>query len=360
MHEGRNLFAQITDYLPRRHLDRCIKKYGGNKIARYFSCRDQFLAMAYAQITNCNGLRGIQETLEFNRQHLYHMGFRCDTVPRSTLADANENRSWKIWAEFAQPLMRKAQKLYAGEELSFDLNAELFALDSTTIDLCLDSFPWAEYKRAKGAVKVHTLLNLRGQIPSFILISKGKMADVNVMDEIIWTAGTYYVIDRAYLDYERLYHLHQCQAFFVTRAKSNLRWSVVGSYQVDKTTGLRCDQVIRLNVSSSRKAYPERLRRIKYYDLEKNKCLVFLTNDFDLPALTVAKIYKHRWQIELFFKWIKQYLKIKEFYGYNENAVRTQLWIAIAVYCLLAIIRKELGADRELHEIQEILKVSLF
>ena len=288
------------------------------------------------------------------------MGFRCNAVPKSTLADANENRSWKIWAEFTQILIQKAQKLYSNEELGFELNAELFALDSTTINLCLSSFPWAHYKQTKGAVKMHTLLNLRGQIPSFIIISDGKLADVTVMDDIEWIAGSYYVLDRAYIDYERLYRLHQCKAFFVTRAKKNLSFSVVESRPIDKTTGLRCDQIIRLSSESSREAYPVYLRRIKYYDQDKNKYLVFLTNDFDLPALIITQIFKHRWQIELFFKWIKQNLKIKQFFGYNENAVRTQLWIAISVYCLLAIIRKELSGDRELSKIQEILSVSIF
>jgi hypothetical protein len=316
--------------------------------------------MAYAQFTGCDGLRGIEESLAFNKEYLNHMGFLCKAVPRTTLADANENRSWKIWAEFGIELITRAQKLYAGEKLAIDLDAKLFALDSTTIDLCLTSFPWAEYKTTKSAVKMHTLLNLRGQIPSFIVISKGVMADVKIMDEINWIAGAYYVMDRGYIDYERLYRIHQCRAFFVTRTKTNLRFSVVESRPVDKTTGLRCDQIVRLKVASSRKAYPEYLRRINYYDQDKNKYIDFMTNDFELPALTITEIFKQRWQIELFFKWIKQNLKIKEFYGYNENAVRTQLWIAIAVYCLLAIIRKELGGDRELSKIQQILGVSIF
>jgi hypothetical protein len=277
MHEGRIVFAQIMDRLPRRQLDRCIHKYGGHLLVRGFSCRDQFLAMAFAQITGRNGLRGIQETLAANNDFLYHMGFRCDSVPRSTLADANETRSWKIWAEFGIELITKAQKLYAGEKLAVDLDAKLFALDSTTIDLCLASFPWAEYKSTKSAVKMHTILNLRGQIPSFIVISNGVMADVKIMDDINWIAGAYYVMDRGYIDYERLYRIHQCRAFFVTRTKSNLLFSVVESRPVDKTTGLRCDQVVRLKVASSRKVYPEYLRRINYYDQEKNKYIDFLT-----------------------------------------------------------------------------------
>jgi hypothetical protein len=360
MYEGRIIFAQIMDHLPRRQLNRCIDKYEGNWKIRHFSCRDQFLAMSFAQLTLRDGLRGIQETLAANKDCLYHMGFQCEAVPRNTLAKANESRSWKIWAEFALVLMLKAQRLYTGEKLAVDLDAELFALDSTTIDLCLTSFPWAYYRQTKSAVKMHTLLNLRGQIPSYIVISQGVLADVKVMDAIDWIAGAYYLLDRGYLDFERLYHLHRSQAFFVTRAKRNLRYTVAESFPVDKTTGLRCDQNIRLALVKSREAYPEKLRRVKYYDQEKGKRLVFLTNDFDLPAKTIADLYKQRWQVELFFKWIKQNLRIKQFYGYNENAVRTQLWIAVATYCLLAIIRKELGGDRELGEIQEILSASIF
>jgi hypothetical protein len=246
MHEGRIIFAQIMDHLPRRQLDRCIRKYGGDQIARHFSCRDQFLAMAFAQLTLRDGLRGIQETLAANFRCMNHMGFRCEAVPKSTLADANENRSWKIWAEFALVLMLKAQRLYTGEKLAVDLDADLFALDSTTIDLCLTSFPWACYRQTKSAVKMHTLLNLRGQIPSIVVISDGLLSDVKVMDTIEWIAGAYYLLDRGYLDFERLYHLHQCKAFFVTRAKRNLHWTPTESFPVDKTTGLRCDQNIRL------------------------------------------------------------------------------------------------------------------
>lgn len=358
MHEGRTVFAQIMDYLPRWQMERCINKYGGDHGVRHLSCRDQFLAMAVAQLTFRDGLRGIQETLAVS--NLYHMGFRCKAVPRSTLADANEKRPWKIWAEFALVLMSKAQQLHAGEKLDLNLVADLFALDSTTIDLCLARFPWTPSQQNKAAVKMHTLLNLRGEIPSFIVISEGKLHDVNVMDSMAWIAGAYYVVDRGYLDYERLYHIHQSRAFFVIRAKSNLRWTVVESRPVDKTTGLRCDQIIRLAHGPSLAAYPERLRRVKYYCQEAGKRYVFLTNDSDLPALVIAEIYKRRWKVETFFRWIKQNLRIKEFYGYSDNAVRTQLWIAVSVYCLLAIIRKELGGDRELGEIQEILSAYVF
>jgi hypothetical protein len=360
MYDGRIVFAQIMDYLPRWQLDRCIDKYGGDYRIRRLSCRDQFLAMAFAQLTFRDGLRGIQETLAVRKNSLYHMGFRCEAVPRSTLAKANENRPWQIWAEFALVLMLKAQKLYAGEKLNFDLDADLFALDSTTIDLCLTRFPWTPSQQSKAAVKMHTLLNLRGQIPSFIVISEGKLHDVNILDTIIWIAGAYYVMDRGYIDFGRLYRIHQSQAFFVIRAKNNLRWAVLESLPVDKATGLRCDQIIRLEHGPSLGAYPECLRRVKYYDQETGNRIVCLTNDFDLPALTVPEIYRNRWQVELFFKWIKQNLRIKEFYGYSDNAVRTQLWIAVSVYCLLAVIRKELAGDRELGEIQEILSAIIF
>ena len=360
MYEGRIVFSQLMDRLPRRQFDQSVDKYGGNRRVRTMSCRDQFLAMAFAILTFRDGLRGIQETLAVKKSCLYHMGFRCDAIPRSTLADANETRPWQIWAEFALVLMRKAQRLYAGEKLAVDLDAELFALDSTTIDLCLTWFPWTPSQQSKAAVKMHTLLNLRGQIPAFVVISKGKLHDVNFLDLIEWITGAYYVMDRGYLDFGRLYHIHQSKAFFVTRAKSNTRFTVVESRAVDKSSGLRCDQTIRLAHDPSRKEYPEYLRRIKYYDKETGKRFVFLTNDFDLPAKVIADIYKARWQIESFFRWVKQNLRIKQFYGHSDNAVRTQLWIAVAVYCLLAIIRKELAGDRELGEIQEILSAIIF
>ncbi len=360
MHEGRIIFAQIMDRLPRRQFDRCVEKYGGNSRVRTLSCRDQFLAMAFAILTFRDGLRGIQETLAVKKSCLYHMGFRCDAVPRSTLADANEARPWRIRAEFALALMRKAQELYAGEKLAVELDAHLFALDSTTIDLCLARFPWTPSQQNKAAVKLHTLLNLRGPIPAFAVISEGKVHDVKFLDHVEWTPGAYYVMDRGHLDFGRLHRIHQCQAFFVTRAKSNLRWSVSASRTVEKSTGLRCDQVIRLTYSASRREYPEHLRRIKYYDSGADKRLVFLTNDFALPARVVADMYKAHWQIESFFRWIKQNLRIKQFYGHSDNAVRTQLWIGVSVYCLLAIIRKELAGDRELGEIQEILSAIIF
>ena len=360
MYEGRLLFAQIMDYLPRDVFDGCVKRHRGNHNSKGFTCRDQFLAMAYAQLTSLEGLRGIQETLDANRHSFFHMGFRCGALSKSTLAHANKTRPWRIYAEIAVALMARARRLYASEPLAVDLDAKVFALDSTTIDLCLARFPWTPSQQSKAAVKMHVLLDLRGNIPDFIVVSDGKTHDVNMLDQLRYVPGAYYVMDRAYVDFNRLYRLHHGKAFFVTRAKRHMRFAVVESRPVDKGTGLRCDQAIRLTGVNPRKGYPEYLRRNKYRDPETNRTLVFLTNDFDLPALVVAELYRQRWQVELFFKWIKQHLRIKAFYGYSENAVRTQLWIAVAVYCLLAIIKKELKADRELHEIQEILKVSAF
>ena len=360
MHKGRILFAQIMDYLSYDVFDYYVKKHRGDYKNKSFSCRDQFLAMAFAQLTDRSSLRSIESTLRVNGQLLYHMGFRCETVSRNTLANANETRPWQIYEGLARNLMRRAQKLYAKESLVVDVNARVFALDSTTIDLCLERFFWAPFKQSKAAVKMHVLLDIRGNIPEFIVITDGKVNDVNILDVIEYLAGAFYIMDRGYVDFGRLYRLHQSQAFFVTRAKRRLRFSVAVSREVDKATGLRCDQTIRLTGFYPRKNYPEVMRRIKYRDPETDRGLVFLTNNFALPALTIAELYRQRWQVELFFKWIKQHLRIKKFYGYSENAVRTQLWIAVAVYCLLAIIRKELGANRDLHEIQEILSASIF
>jgi len=360
MHEGRLIFAQIVDYLPRYVFDLCVTKYNGNRKVKDFNCRDQFLAMLFAQLTSREGLRGIELTLRANQHSLYHMGFRCETVSRNTLANANEVRPWKIWAELAQELMKRAQALYAGEPLAVNLDAKVFALDSTTIDLCLARFPWTPSQQSKAAVKMHVLLDLRGNIPDFIVVSSGKTHDVNILDQLDYTPGAYYIMDRAYVDFTRLYRLHQGKAFFVTRAKRHLQFTVAKSRPTDRTTGVICDQTIRLTGTNTRKGYPEYLRRIKYRDPETGRTLVFLANAFDLPALVIAELYRQRWQVELFFKWIKQHLRIKRFYGYSENAVKTQLWIAVATYCLLAIIREELGADLEMHEIQEILSASIF
>ena len=360
MHEGRLIFAQLMDFLPREVFDGCVKSYDGNRYTKDFSCRDQFLAMAFAQITLRDGLRGIQESLRANEHCLYHMGFRCQTVSKSTLARANEQRPWRIYADLALVLMARARRLYEKEPFALELDAKVFALDSTTIELCLTRFPWTPSQQSKAAVKAHVLLNLRGNIPEFIVISDGKTHDVKIMDQLEYQAGAYYVMDRGYVDCKRLFHLRRQGAFFVTRAKRRMKFRVVESRTVDKKDGLRCDQSILFTGQTTEKNYPELLRRIKYRDPETGRSLAFLTNDFDLPALMIAKLYKQRWQVELFFKWIKQHLKIKSFYGYSENAVRTQIWIAVSVYCLLAIIKKELGGDRDLHEIQEILSVSVF
>ena len=360
MHKGRILFTQIMDYLSYDAFDYFVKKHRGDYKNKGFSCRDQFLAMAFAQLTQRSSLRGIESTLRANHQLLYHMGFRCETVSRNTLANANETRPWQIYEGLARNLMRRAQKLYAKESLAVNIDARVFALDSTTIDLCLERFFWAPFRQSKAAVKMHVLLNIRGNIPDLIVITGGKVSDVNILDSIEYLAGAFYIVDRGYVDFSRLYRLHLCQAFFVTRGKRRLCFSAVVSRDVDKSTGLRCDQTIRLTGYYPSKNYPEVMRRIKYRDPDTGRGLVFLTNNFALPALTLAELYRQRWQVELFFKWIKQHLRIKKFYGYSENAVRTQLWVAVAVYCLLAIIRKELGAERELHEIQEILSASIF
>jgi IS4 transposase len=360
MYEGQYLFTQVMDFLPREVFDDCVKQHRGDYNSKELSCRDQFLAMAYAQLTRLDGLRGIQETLNLNRRRLYHMGFRCGAISRSTLAHANKTRPWRLYAQFATALMERARKLYAREPLAVDLDAQVFALDSTTIDLCLARFPWTPSQQEKAAVKMHVLLDLHGSIPDFIVVSGGKTHDVNILDQLRYAPGAYYVMDRGYVDFERLHRLHQGRAFFVTRAKRRMRFSVVLSRPVDKAAGLRCDQTIRLTGQDTKKGYPEPLRRVKYRDPETGRTLGFLTNNFALPALMIAALYKQRWQVELFFKWIKRHLRIKAFYGHSENAVRTQLWIAVAVYCLLAIIKKSLGADRDLHEIQEILKVSIF
>jgi IS4 transposase len=359
MYGGRILFAQIMDYLPRKAFDNAVSRYRGNYKHQEFSCRDQFLAMAFAQLTLRSGLRGIESTLRANGSLLYHMGFRCETVSRNTLANANERRPWQIYADIARHLMRKAQKQYADETLAVDVDARLFALDSTTIDLCLERFPWAFFRETKSAVKVHVLLDLQGNIPDFIVITDGKTHDVNILDQLDCLPGAFYIMDRGYVDFERLHRLHQSGAFFVTRAKRRMRFKVVESKPVDKAAGLRCDQTIRLAGTTTATGYPERLRRVKYRDPETGRTLVFLTNNFLLPAKSIADLYRQRWQVELFFKWIKQHLRIKAFYGYSVNAVKTQIWIAVAVYCLLTIIKKELGGDRELSEIQEILSASI-
>ena len=360
MPRGKILFAQVMAHLPLRQFHQIVDRHHGNHKIQDFTCLDQFLAMAFAQLTFRNGLRGIESTLRANSHCLYHMGFRCGTISRNTLANANEVRPWQIYAEFALLLIQQARYLYAGEELAVDLDASVFALDSTTIDLCLSLFPWAPFRTTKAAIKLHTLLNLRGNIPEFILISDGKMGDVKILDELVFEPGAFYIFDRGYLDFKRLYHMHRQAVFFVTRAKKRFDFQVVESRAVEKATGLRCDQSIRLSGIKSAKRYPERLRRIKYVDPDTGNRLIFLTNNLSLPPLVIALLYKQRWQVELFFKWIKQHLRILCFYGYSENAVRTQVWIAVSVYVLLAIIRKELGIERDMHDILEILSASVF
>lgn len=360
MYDKKIIFAQIMEYLPREVFDQCVKQYNGNFNEKGFTCRDQFLAMAFAQLTTQNGLRGIQNTLNANHHCLYHMGFRCDTISKSTLAHANKNRPWQIYATLAQTLMKQAQAKYQNEPLPIDFDATVFAFDSTTIDLCLTRFRWAATWHKKAGIKLHTLLNLRGNIPCFIVISDAKAHDVNFLDALEYEAGAYYIFDRGYVDFDRLYALHMSRAFYVIRAKRRMCFRAIESFSVDKNLGVRCDQRIRFERSRSHDQYPDFVRRIKYYDSETNRVFVFLTNDFSLPAVMVAKLYKQRWQVELFFKWVKQHLKVKEFYGHSVNALKTQIWIAVSVYCLLLIIQKELCGDRSLHEIQEILSVSIF
>lgn len=358
MHSGNLVFAQLMEFAPWHTFRRLVTKYRGDFNVRTFSCLDQFLAMAFAQLTYRESLRDIEACLRAQSSKLYHMGLR-GSVSRSVLADANERRDWRIYAEFAQGLIRTARRLYAQDSLAVDLAETVYALDATTIDLCLALFPWAKFRTTKAALKLHTLLDLRGAIPSFIHISDGKLHDVNVLDMLIAEPGAFYVMDRAYLDFERLYRLHQCQSFFVTRARSNFKFQRIYSRPVDRSTGLICDQEVQLVVFYSRQGYPERLRRIGYRDSEGRR-LVFLTNHMTLAALTICELYHLRWQVELFFKWIKQHLRIKSFFGTSENAVKTQIWIAVAVYVLVAIVRKRLHLELSLHEMLQILSITPF
>jgi hypothetical protein len=346
-------------FLPRREFNECVERYGGHRRPRGFSCRDQFLCMAFAQLTYRESLRDIETCLRALEPKLYHAGFR-GRVSRSTLADANRTHDWRIFADFAQHLIARARKLYADETLSTELDETVYALDSTTIDLCLSLFPWAPFRRRKGAVKLHTLIDLRGNIPCFIHISHGKTHDVTALDHLTLEPGAFYVMDRGYIDFRRLYRFQLVGAFFVTRSKKTLDFKRRAGRQVDKTTGLRVDQTIVLDGPKSSSLYPRPLRRVGFFDAENERRFTFLTNNFALPALTIARLYKSRWQVELFFKWIKQHLRIKAFYGNNSNAVKTQVWIAISVYVLVAIVKKELGLDRSMHEITQILSLTLF
>lgn len=359
MYTSAPIFSQLMTHVPWRRFDTCVNRYRGDYKVKTFTCAEHFRVLAFAQLTFRESLRDIETCLRAMSSKLYHMGIRS-TISRNNLSHANETRDWRIYADFAQVLIAEARQLYAEEELGFDLDATVYALDSTTIDLCLSLFPWAPFRAAKAAIKLHTLLNLRGNIPEFIHISDGLFHDVNVLDMLTPVPGAFYIMDRAYLDFERLYILHQAQSFFVTRARKRLNFRRRYSHPVDRSTGLICDQTILLTTFYSAKKYPDPLRRIRYFDAEENRTLVFLTNNFQLDAMTVTKLFKARWQIELFFKWIKQHLRIKAFYGTSANAVKTQIWSAIATYLLVAILRKRLHLDQSLYTILQVLSVSLF
>jgi len=359
MNTGKTVYAQVLEHLPRYEFNKCVKKYNGNRRVRKFSCYDQFLCLAFAQVTYRESLRDIETCLNSHHEKLYHIGFRGE-ISKSTLADANETRDHRIYQDFAYHLISIAKKLYQNEEMAIDLDYSLYAFDSTTIDLCLSLFPWAKFRKTKAAIKMHTFLDLRGAIPTFISLTTGKVHDVNVLDILPLEKDAVIAMDRGYVDYSRLYAMNLFPAFLVIRAKSNLRFRRLCSRKVDKTLGLRSDQTIVLSTKKSREAYPEALRRVSYVDLEKNKRYVYLTNIFTVSAKTVADIYKQRWQVELFFRWIKQHLRIKTFYGTSPNAVKTQIWIAISTYLLVAIMKKRLDLPGSLHTILQILEVNIF
>jgi hypothetical protein len=359
MYTGKTVFSQLMDFLPMYEFRKGVDRYGGNYHTSSFSCMDQYLCMGFAQLTYRESLRDIEACLRSRKEKLYHLGIR-GRVSRSTLAEANEKRDWRMYADFCQILISQARSLYADEDFGVELKETAYALDSTTIDLCLSLFPWASFRKHKAAVKMHTLLDLRGNIPSFIEITEGALHDVNILDILVPEPGSFYIMDRGYLDFERLYVFTQLLAFFVTRTKKNTKVRRVYSHPVDRADGLKCDQTIMLVTPKSLAGYPEKLRRVKYFDAEREKQLVFLTNNFVLPALTITKLYKCRWQIELFFKWIKQHLRIKAFYGTSVNAVKTQIWIAVSTYVLVAIIRKRLHLEMNLYTILQILSVTLF
>lgn len=359
MYSGKLVFAQLMDYLPAHTLRRCIQRYRGHHKVKAFSCTDQYRCMAFAQLTYRESLRDIEVCLRAQQSKLYHMGIRAP-VARNTLANANRVRDWRIYADFAQSLIHTARRLYADDDFGVELDHTVYALDSTTIDLCLTLFPWAHYQRTRGAVKMHTLLDLQGPIPAFIHITDGKVHDVNVLDLLLPEPGAFYVMDRGYLDFGRLYILHLAAAFFVIRPRANTQLRRLYSNPVDKTTGLICDQIVVPDGAYTGATYPDKLRRIKYRDPDTGKVMVFLTNHFSLPALTIAHLYRCRWQVELFFKWIKQHLRIKTFYGTTENAVRTQIWVAVSVYVLVAIVRKRLDIPLPLYTILQILSLTSF
>jgi hypothetical protein len=359
MNSDPTIFTQLMDFLPRYEFKKCVERYTGNYKVKSFSCWDQFLCMTFAQLTFRESLRDIEACLRVAQLKLYHMGIR-GTVSRNTLAHANQVRDWRIYADFAQALIGMARPLYAKESFGVELEQSAYALDSTTIDLCLTLFPWAKFRTHKAGVKLHTLLDLHGSIPTLVVITPAKVHDVNILDYILFEPGALYIMDRGYLDFSRLHAIHPASAFFITRAKSNFKYRRLYSRPVDKTTGLRSDQTVVLTGFYARKDYPEKLRRIRFYDSKNGRYLVFLTNNFSLPACTIAQLYQCRWQIELFFKWIKQHLRIKAFYGTSDNAVKTQIWIAISVYVLVAIVKKHLKSDLTLYTILQIMSVSLF
>lgn len=359
MNQGQTIFSQIMDYIPKYSFDSCVKKYRGNYKVLSFTCWEQFLVMTFAQLTYRESLRDIETCLRAMQNKLYHIGIRSK-ISRSTLADANQNRDWRIYADFAYILIDQAKELYRDDKFFKELDETIYALDSTTIDLCLSLFPWAKFRKAKSAIKIHTLLDLQNNIPSFISITEGSVHDVNILDELITEIGAFYIVDKGYIDFERLYKLNINSAYFITRAKSNFQFKRIYSHQVDKSLGLICDQSIFLKGFYPSKDYPEKLRRIKYFDSQNNRRLVFLTNNFRLPAMTIANLFKQRWQIELFFKWIKQNLKIKSFYGNTSNAVKTQVCIAISVYVLLAIIKKKLKMECSLYTFLQLISISVF
>ena len=359
MYGGQLVFSQVMAHLPMHTFRRCVQRYRGNRYIKSFTCLDQFLCMAFAQLTHRESLRDIEVCLRAHREKLYHMGIRGH-VSRNTLAHANKMRDWRIYADLAQALIRTARALYAEEDLGLEMDGTVYALDSSTIDLCLSVFPWALFRSTKSAVKMHTLLDLCGNIPTFIHISHGKLHDVNVLDRLVLELGAFYVMDRAYVDFKRLYRVHSAGAFFIVRAKSNLQYRRHDSRPVDKSAGLRCDQTIALTGAVTAKRYPQFLRRVKYYDAETKKTFNFLTNHFGIPAQTVAELYRFRWQVELFFKWVKQHLRIKSFLGTSENAVKSQIWIAVCVYLLVAIIKKRLNVEYNPHTILQVLSLTLF
>ena len=359
MNYGKIIFAQLIDFLPVHEFRQCVERYQGHYKIKSFTCWDQFLCMAFAQLTYRESLRDIQACLRGSQQKLYHMGFR-GKVSRNTLAHANQVRDWHIYGDFAHILIAQARRLYATEDFGVELEEAVYAFDASTIDLCLSVFPWAKFRQRKGAIKLHTLMDLRGSIPTLIFITHGKVHEINLLDELIFEPGAIYLFDRGYLDFTRLYKIHQSPAFFIIRAKRNFRFRRLFSHPADKAKGIQADQIIQLHGFYSHRDYPDRLRRIRYFDAEKQKRLVFLTNNFTLPALTIAELFRCRWKIELFFKWIKQHLRIKAFYGTSENAVKTQIWIAITIYVLVAIVKKQLKLEPSLYSLLQILSVTLF